>query len=436
MTQQSLSFVILSIVLSLPTLARGDMAEKILFVSARDQERGLAIYSMNPDGSDQKRISPKGEMAFDPVFSPDRKQIAFAAISGEDLETRKSEIYIINADGSGKRQFTDLGIFAFGPSWSPDGKQIAFSFMEPKRGPPENVEMCIKAVDGSYSASLGEGLLPRWSPDGKKIAYTVIGDGPGDKPSQMIMDADGENAKQLFPGAAMMGIWSPDGKKLAYIGEVEDDWIDVMVADADGSDAKQVTKTKDVFEMGVGWLQDSQRLYFVNGPVQSGPRSMEIFSIGIDGKALKQLTDNKAMDALVGAAMMSGSSESRSSDSRSVPERREEKKPSSTIEEKEIDVELPSASEARPLTQKRATIFINIDQDGKTSVDHKTLDDDELVARLKQAVADHSRNASVVIRADRQCPITHVVEVINHCQRLGLTDYSLAVLSEDQEGTK
>ena len=47
-------------------------------------------------------------------------------------------------------------------------------------------------------------------------------------------------------------------------------------------------------------------------------------------------------------------------------------------EDREIDVPLPDASEAMPLTIAPKELFINIDQDGRFLVNGQTLDVDEL----------------------------------------------------------
>ena len=91
---------------------------KIAFSSARDGG-GTAkeIYSMNPDGSVQTRLTSSDGDNNVPVWSPDGSRIAFTSTRGP------SGIWVMNADGSGQSLLIPGGA---GPAWSPDGGRIAF----------------------------------------------------------------------------------------------------------------------------------------------------------------------------------------------------------------------------------------------------------------------------------------------------------------------
>jgi Tol biopolymer transport system component len=81
------------------------------------------IYTMNPDGSDVKRVSSSdGGSDFWPSWSPDGSRIAFAAIRKEDWG-----IWVVNADGSNEQPILGGAIgYVKNPVWSPDGSLIAF----------------------------------------------------------------------------------------------------------------------------------------------------------------------------------------------------------------------------------------------------------------------------------------------------------------------
>ena len=101
-------------------------------------------------------------------------------------------------------------------------------------------------------------------------------------------------------------------------------------------------------------------------------------------------------------------------------------------EDRELDVVLPSASEAKPLTVQPKELFINIDHLGHYFVDGKVLASDEIEHVLKQAVTNNPMNQSVIIRADKRVPLDHVVFVLNACNKKGIFDYSLT--TEGQGG--
>jgi biopolymer transport protein ExbD len=99
-------------------------------------------------------------------------------------------------------------------------------------------------------------------------------------------------------------------------------------------------------------------------------------------------------------------------------------------EDRELDVVLPAASEAKPLTVQPKELFVNIDHRGSYFVDGKTLTGDEVEAVLRQAATDNPVNQSVIIRADKRVPLDFVVLVMNLCNKVGIYDYSLTIDGE------
>ncbi len=92
-------------------------------------------------------------------------------------------------------------------------------------------------------------------------------------------------------------------------------------------------------------------------------------------------------------------------------------------EERELDVLLPEASEAQPLTSKPRELFINIDHEGRYYVTGKIVSLAELQPLLHAAYVNNPGRASVVIRADRRCHWEHVVAAMNACNRARIRDY-------------
>ncbi len=99
-------------------------------------------------------------------------------------------------------------------------------------------------------------------------------------------------------------------------------------------------------------------------------------------------------------------------------------------EDRELDVVLPSASEARPLTVQPRELFVNIDHQGNFFIDGKTLNGDEVEAVLRQAVANNPVNQSVIIRADKRVQLDYAVLVMNLCNKVGILDYKLTIDGE------
>lgn len=88
-----------------------------------------AIYSMAPDGTDERRLTEPDLVAGEPAYSPDGKWIVFCTNTLEsDVERHDSQLYRMRPDGTGVEQLTDFeDVRATQPSYSPDGDWIIFS---------------------------------------------------------------------------------------------------------------------------------------------------------------------------------------------------------------------------------------------------------------------------------------------------------------------
>ncbi len=141
----------------------------IAFVS--DREGSQDIYRMNVDGCNLIKLTDQGHNGM-PAWSPDSQSILFDS----DREVNHS-IYVMNADGGQLKQLTeDLPLWS-GCTWSPDGKQIAFAA---GNFGVEGVDIFTIDVDGenlNKLTAMGRGFRagnPAWSPNGNWIAYSVV----------------------------------------------------------------------------------------------------------------------------------------------------------------------------------------------------------------------------------------------------------------------
>lgn len=99
-------------------------------------------------------------------------------------------------------------------------------------------------------------------------------------------------------------------------------------------------------------------------------------------------------------------------------------------EDYELDVVLPSASEAQPLIAEPKELFVNIDQQGAYYVEGRMLTALEVEEVLRQAVANNPVHQSVVIRADKRVPFDFVVTIMNLCNRTGVIGYSVTARTD------
>ncbi|HEV2724481.1 MAG TPA: hypothetical protein VGV10_07595, partial [Thermoleophilaceae bacterium] len=143
------------------------------------------IFSINPDGTDERRLTNNTVTDIDPVYSPDGKRIAFAS-----TRTGTTQIFVGSADGDLEGpdviQLTDSPGGHRQPSWSPDGTQLVFHSGRPAEfpdlpAPVGDVEIySMSAITGEaggvqrLTRNRGQDAIPAWSPDGSRIAFQTL----------------------------------------------------------------------------------------------------------------------------------------------------------------------------------------------------------------------------------------------------------------------
>ena len=133
--------------------------KKLAFVSDRDFAPG--VYTMNADGSKQRKTSRGSGIAFaSPGWSPDGARITFTS----DQEGG-NDVFVIRANGSGQKRLTVNGVPTdSGPVFSPDGAQIAF-----QTNRDGNFEIYEMRADGSEPVNLTSDPAGDFTPDGQPV---------------------------------------------------------------------------------------------------------------------------------------------------------------------------------------------------------------------------------------------------------------------------
>jgi len=161
--------------------------KKIVFTSSKDGD--LDIYTMNPDGTGLKRLTR--EVGYDggPVFSPDRKWIAYrgrhprepqelaeykSLLSRELVRPMRMDLWVMRADGSSQRQVTHLEGASFAPYFLPDGKRLILASNYENPGSSQ-FELYAVDLDGKNLERItyvgGFTTFPMFSFDGKKLIF-------------------------------------------------------------------------------------------------------------------------------------------------------------------------------------------------------------------------------------------------------------------------
>lgn len=97
--------------------------------------------------------------------------------------------------------------------------------------------------------------------------------------------------------------------------------------------------------------------------------------------------------------------------------------------ESEISIKLPSASTAEEPDRLPGEIIVNLDKDGKVSVNSKALELGDLETRLAK-VAKFYPDQAVIIRADKDVRYERVLAVIDTCRAANVWNFSFATDGE------
>ena len=249
------------------------------------------VYVMNPDGSDQTRLTFDPRTDQQPDISPDGRQIVFCSTRITDTNPEGDfEIFVMDADGTNATQLTSngAGINDAWPRWSPNGKQIVFH-----SNVDGNFEIYLINSDGTDLTRVTDypGLeqFPEWSPNGKQLAIRRDTD-------IYLIDTDGTNPIRLTNDAPVdqMASWSPNGKMIAFMSGREG-YCSVFVMNSDGSDQTNLTPkpagvpANQFCSRAPAWSRNGQQIYFSSFRPETNLFE-NIFVMNSDGGEVTRLT--------------------------------------------------------------------------------------------------------------------------------------------------
>ncbi len=272
-------------------IALSELSGRIVFDDFED------VFVMDIDGSNVVKVAGDPGAEFDGAWSPDGEWVVYRdstrGINEDD------EIFVARADGSERRNITNDPANDWGPDWSPDGSTIAFN--SDRAG--GRLRGYLMDPDGSNLRELDIDAwveYPSFSPDGTRIVFEGH---DGSDYEVYVADLATGTTEQLTdnPGDDSWAVWSPDGASIAFsserddcqfrgaaeecwlTGEPDDEYRDIWLMDADGSDQLRVTSETGQF---VAWSPDSRYL-LVSGRAlyivrPDGTGRLELRSDGID----------------------------------------------------------------------------------------------------------------------------------------------------------
>ena len=254
------------------------------------------VYVMNPDGTDQTRITFDPRVDQQPDISPNGRRIVFCSTRLTETNPEGDlELFVMDPDGTNVRQltFNGAGINDAWPRWSPNGKQIVFH-----SNVDGNFEIYIINADGSDLTRVtnypGIEQFPEWSPNGKQLVIRRDTD-------IYLIGVDGTDPIQLTndPALDQMGSWSPNGKQIAFM-SARDGYCAVYVMSSDGSDQTNLTPLPDgvpanqFCSRAPAWSRNGQQIYFSSFRPETNLFE-NIFVMNADGSDVTRLTFDASM---------------------------------------------------------------------------------------------------------------------------------------------
>lgn len=258
---------------------------KIAF-SLIDNEQNSEIYLMNPDGTEQVRLTHNRAFDVSSAWSPTGEQILF--VSDRD-GTR--DLYLMDADGKNVKRVFGRSEDRRHPTWSPNGKRIAYTRREQGKR-----FIYIAPIDGKKEERVAIGTLPAWSPYGTEIAFVT---GALERKQISLLNVSTHKQKVLFPKPAKPSwltspAWSPSGDKIAFawfhkvpLGQFADTET-IYIINRDGTELQQVIDDDIGRESSPVWSPRGDELLYTQ---YIKGKQKQIFKVRLDGGEPVQLTD-------------------------------------------------------------------------------------------------------------------------------------------------
>jgi Tol biopolymer transport system component len=286
--------------------------KKLIFQRQEKVDEGCdQEYLINVDGSGLRRISNGWGRTTCGFFYANDTRVLYSSTFKHDQACPPPpdqsmgyvwplghlEIYTSALDGSDLRQLTDNGAYNAESTVSPDGRRIIFT--STKDG---DIDLYSMAVDGSdvqrITNRIGYDGGAFYSPDGKRIVwragYPATARDSADyrsllgqrmvRPSRVevwVANADGSDPRQItrLGGANFAPFWHPDGKRIIFSSNYENPRsgkFDLFLINADGSGLERVT-TYDDFDSFPMWSPDGKKLVWASNRNGKVPRETNLF---------------------------------------------------------------------------------------------------------------------------------------------------------------
>ncbi|MGH3135685.1 MAG: TolB family protein [Gaiellaceae bacterium] len=210
----------------------------------------------------------------------------------------KVQLFTVRPDGTSRTQITRGAAQASRGEWSPNGRLIAFERIAPDESRAAVATMNADGTGVRELTPTGYQGDPSFTPDGRWIVFTR-----NPKPSDngiWIMKVDGSNPRRLSRNPFMQdgncgcdedATVSPDGKRVTFVrytaGERQHALFSVGI---DGRGLKQLTPYELAVDAEHDWSPDGKRIVLTMHAPPDGTRSANVVTIRSNGSDLRWVT--------------------------------------------------------------------------------------------------------------------------------------------------
>jgi dipeptidyl aminopeptidase/acylaminoacyl peptidase len=238
------------------------------------------VYRVRADGSGLAQIIAG---ASDPALSPDGSRIAYRM----RRDVGGLGIALANSNGGFEATVTEESAAGY-PTWSPDGSNLAYNVVPGNTRLPAQI-LRLPAAAGNQPTVVGDGWRPSWQPGAGNLILFDGCRGATDCGSLLTLNAfDGDPANPTLLTNGQGGSWSPGGNQIAFQAGDANGLAQIWVANADGSERRQITTDVGTHGMPV-WSSDGQWLFYRS---DQGGLGWAIFAIRTNGTDARKIVDS------------------------------------------------------------------------------------------------------------------------------------------------
>jgi Tol biopolymer transport system component len=257
--------------------------ERLVFQRQERIDRGCdQQYVMKADGRDLRRVSNGLGRTTCGYFYAGGRRILYSSTFENSPECPppadrsqgyvwplgRFEIYSARADGSDLRRLTTNDVYDAEATVSPDGERVIFTSTR-----DGDIELYTMNVDGSgvrrITDRVGYDGGAFFSPDGSRIVW-----------------------RAMYPETAAD---SADYARLLHQRLVRPSKLEIWTANADGTDARQVTRL-GAANFAPSFHPDGRRIIFASNQPNPRNRNFDLYLVGVDGSGLERVTTSGEFD--------------------------------------------------------------------------------------------------------------------------------------------